>query len=179
MGVCGGWCVGMQAREIVERELGRPLGEVFASFEETPFSAASVGQVRVLNRVRVRVRVRVRAKVRVRVRIRVTVTVKDTLRGLTLNPNPNPNPNPSPNPNPNPGRRRVPSPHSRNLAVGFHRKSCPRNEPTRLRKSEFCGGRCTGPRCMTVDRWLSRWGLERTLTRTLTLTETLTLTHAR
>jgi predicted unusual protein kinase regulating ubiquinone biosynthesis (AarF/ABC1/UbiB family) len=32
-------------REMVERELGRPLAEVFASFEETPFSAASVGQV--------------------------------------------------------------------------------------------------------------------------------------
>jgi aarF domain-containing kinase len=34
-----------QAREIVERELGRPVEEVFATWEEEPFSAASIGQV--------------------------------------------------------------------------------------------------------------------------------------
>jgi ubiquinone biosynthesis protein len=32
-------------RELVERELGAPLGDVFASFDETPIAAASIAQV--------------------------------------------------------------------------------------------------------------------------------------
>lgn len=32
-------------REVVERELGRPLAEVFAAFEETPLASASLAQV--------------------------------------------------------------------------------------------------------------------------------------
>jgi predicted unusual protein kinase regulating ubiquinone biosynthesis (AarF/ABC1/UbiB family) len=34
-----------QARQIVERELGVPLEQVFASFDEQPLNAASIGQV--------------------------------------------------------------------------------------------------------------------------------------
>ncbi len=34
-----------QVKEILERELGRPLGDVFLSFEEQPLAAASLGQV--------------------------------------------------------------------------------------------------------------------------------------
>jgi len=36
---------GAEARAIVERELGRPIGEIFASFDATPISAASIAQV--------------------------------------------------------------------------------------------------------------------------------------
>jgi ubiquinone biosynthesis protein len=36
---------GAQAREIVERSLGKPLTEVFGSFDETPLASASVAQV--------------------------------------------------------------------------------------------------------------------------------------
>jgi ubiquinone biosynthesis protein len=36
---------GETARAIVERELGAPVGKLFAAFEETPFAAASVAQV--------------------------------------------------------------------------------------------------------------------------------------
>jgi ubiquinone biosynthesis protein len=32
-------------RRVVEEDLGRPLGQVFASFEESPLAAASVAQV--------------------------------------------------------------------------------------------------------------------------------------
>jgi ubiquinone biosynthesis protein len=34
-----------RARETIERELGRPLGEIYASFEQTPVAAASIAQV--------------------------------------------------------------------------------------------------------------------------------------
>jgi len=36
---------GAEARAIVERELGRPIGEIFASFDAAPVSAASIAQV--------------------------------------------------------------------------------------------------------------------------------------
>jgi ubiquinone biosynthesis protein len=36
---------GALARQLVERSYGQPLGEVFASFEETPLAAASIAQV--------------------------------------------------------------------------------------------------------------------------------------
>ncbi|MEO8092419.1 MAG: AarF/UbiB family protein [bacterium] len=36
---------GREARRVVEEELGRPLGSVFAEFEEEPFAAASLSQV--------------------------------------------------------------------------------------------------------------------------------------
>lgn len=32
-------------KNIVEGELGRPLGDVFATFDEEPIGAASIGQV--------------------------------------------------------------------------------------------------------------------------------------
>ena len=32
-------------QRVVEEELGRPLGEVFSDFGETPIGAASIGQV--------------------------------------------------------------------------------------------------------------------------------------
>lgn len=34
-----------EARSIIEREMGKPLDEIFAAFEEEPIAAASVGQV--------------------------------------------------------------------------------------------------------------------------------------
>ena len=34
-----------RARETIERELGRPLGEIYAAFDETPVAAASIAQV--------------------------------------------------------------------------------------------------------------------------------------
>ncbi|RSK31691.1 ABC1 kinase family protein [Hymenobacter metallilatus] len=34
-----------QARQIIEQELGRPLAEVFAEFDEVPLGSASIGQV--------------------------------------------------------------------------------------------------------------------------------------
>jgi len=36
---------GRQARAIVEQELGRPIGELFASFDEAPMASASIAQV--------------------------------------------------------------------------------------------------------------------------------------
>ena len=36
---------GTVAREAIERSLGRPVGQVFASFDETPLAAASIAQV--------------------------------------------------------------------------------------------------------------------------------------
>jgi len=36
---------GAEARGIVERALGKPIGEIFAEFDETPLAAASVAQV--------------------------------------------------------------------------------------------------------------------------------------
>lgn len=34
-----------EAKRIVEEELGRPLGEIYSEFDETPIAAASIGQV--------------------------------------------------------------------------------------------------------------------------------------
>jgi ubiquinone biosynthesis protein len=36
---------GSEAREIVEQSLGKPIGELYASFDETPLASASVAQV--------------------------------------------------------------------------------------------------------------------------------------
>ncbi len=47
----GSACKFDQVREIVEKELGRPLGEVFDQFERTPFAATTVSQ---LHRARLR-----------------------------------------------------------------------------------------------------------------------------
>jgi predicted unusual protein kinase regulating ubiquinone biosynthesis (AarF/ABC1/UbiB family) len=38
---------GDQAREMVEKALGKPIHDVFDSFEDIPIGAASIGQVRV------------------------------------------------------------------------------------------------------------------------------------
>ena len=37
---------GAKAKRIVEAELGKPLDELFASFDEVPIAGASLGQVR-------------------------------------------------------------------------------------------------------------------------------------
>src|SRR4051812_8128314 len=36
---------GVEARRIIEEDLGRPLSSAFASFEDEPIAAASIGQV--------------------------------------------------------------------------------------------------------------------------------------
>ncbi len=49
-------------RQIIEEDLGRPIGAVFSSFEEAPFAAASIGQIHraVLRREGVEVAVKIR-----------------------------------------------------------------------------------------------------------------------
>lgn len=34
-----------KVKEIIEAELGKPIGDIFATFDETPIGSASIGQV--------------------------------------------------------------------------------------------------------------------------------------